>query len=366
MLSGAANALHPGLLSEAHHLPSLPVDVLGWVASFFDEIDLYCFENAFPEEPTTLLAVSTRRWESLDEQDEQRQTQGCTNSRWRRSIPPAASGAKKDDALRRGRDYAEAAIFTRRIAAEACAVFGFDGLSHCVGCGNPTRPRLHRHCVAMPSISPCWTAGWQHPAPAVRGGDGHVFLNLSLRDGTDRSWEGYRRIKRVSATETLLSLDVAALVTEMGWRELQQYHDAFVRNGHEGALRDPNGSTLRLATLMRPVQITVTVDPEGATGISGEPLPVENGVRQPQRNAPGRRGLVLATGGFQSADTAFDGYLSSGAFQDRCFRSPLAVRINGDDDNSAGSGQKDGRYRTWMRISAHRIIFRLERPFLGT
>lgn len=305
-------------------------------------------------------------------------------------------------ARQRGREYCEAILFARQITTEAAFLYDFgvgtnkeNNRNHNTknnnSIGSTTshhqhgRHHHHHHHQYTPdmtttttipsSISPCWVQEW-YP-PIVRGhqgtGRGGVYLNLSLLDGTNRVWEGYRTITHVSFTESIVSIDVRTLVDEMRWTELSSYHDMYVRGGHEGALRDHHGSALQLEALMRPLQITIISSTSSATTRNTSSVDPTHRTEQGHQ----QYGLILSTGGFQSADVAYDGYLSSGAFQDRCPRFPLGMGggagTKSSNNNSTNTKKMtdssfvsdvEGPYRTWMRISSDKVIFRMERPFL--
>jgi hypothetical protein len=290
-------------------------------------------------------------------------------------------------AQQRGRGYCRGILFARQIAAEAAVLYDLDvdtsrhnnGSNSSVG-GPTTAPDAATTTTA-PSFSPCWLQEW---SPTIACGQRHgsktmndgVYTNLTLLDGTNRRWEGYTPIRCVSFTESLVSIDIATLVTGMRWTELSRYYDMYVRRGHEGALRDQNGSAVELQALMRSLQITIIAEssPSTSPSTSTSTIPPNSKGQQCDQYK-----LVLATGGFQSADVAYDGYLSSGAFNDRRPRFPLGrigdgtKRMGGSSENHNSKTTKDpshantdseGPYRTWMRISSHTVVFRMERPFL--
>ncbi len=314
---------------------------------------MYNLEDAYPTTTAVVLEATACRWGQLEQQDHRL----GNNSRW---LPPRAprtpsmsSSPSTDDgaeaARRRGRDYVEARAFTGHLAEEADRIYDFDcppvPYFYPIPCRKGESP--------VPDASPCWGQEWSSwTGDGTSAGAFDVFLNLTVRDGSGRSWNGYRTVRSISPSEVEISLDIIPLVEELRWRELRQYHarlGELRRKGQHHGSDDRHSHHLamrELESIMRRLQVTVTR--AGAGDCDSDDRHHGND----GRSCHPRRGrlLLCATGGFHCMAAGNPLFDCSAYFHDRCPRRPLATVISG------------GPYTTCMTITADdRLVIKLAR-----
>ncbi len=224
-------------------------NVMHVLMSFMDEVDLFQFENAHSE-MIGLLTIS-RQWSYLSSCDENNTRH--THSRWRQtnemdtnivvneieSRNTKAVGRKtggdedsgngivlrdhppRDDLLARliGRNFAEEAIYIREREKEASYIYKFE-----------RSPRNNFEVVKHISKVDIETCSWRHHwsewydyrANSVDGKD--AFVRLSLRDGSERCWEGFRGLTTsYNTTFFRMQFNMKELIEDMQWAELEKY-----------------------------------------------------------------------------------------------------------------------------------------------
>lgn len=342
---------------------------------------MYNLEDAYPT-MVLILEATAHRWRQFEQLDERL---GC-NSRWLRTTSSAlyatpctekssslsSNNSDKDEyhtSRRRGRDYVEARIFTKLLAKEAEGIYNFDCQPVPYFCHIPYRHnmldnetgRRRKEESARPGtpstiISPCWEQGWSswtdddHDDNVTSDGTADVFLNLTVRDGSGRSWSGYRSVRSISPSEVDLSLDIIPLIDELRWTELRRYHTriAQMRRGmvqnhhHNGRYDDHQLAAKGLENIARNLQVTIT-RLVGTYDDLHERSIKYNILRK-------RRRLLCATGGFYRMRLGNPFLDCSAYFHDRSPRQPLSTSISG------------GPFTTCMTITTDdRLVIKLTR-----